>query len=338
MKIIKGILVLILTFIMLFAFEISAFAANTESVKYTREFPSYNGSIILDLSNVLLDTNKQYEFSIVTDGSTPTDWIEITEFTENTVKVNLDAGTTIIKEFLRKNDIGFLYIREKDNESGYIVENLSIDLKLPYMYATGVKDVTDSVYEFSALYGMARAHSYTLQKITDKTFIEQYLDIKNNKKSIYEMQDTIQKYDPPTDGYTKESMDMIAGPTLLLDIALPKDGLYIMWVKNQKEDSKTIYGAIVYDGNKSGTKLSDYINVDEDVDERQDDTDKQNPTNDDGSSDSKKTDNSSKPDKTTATKTLPKTGKDIAIFGTLALIVVLGIAGAAKYFKYRDVK
>ena len=43
-------------------------------------------------------------------------------------------------------------------------------------------------------------------------------------------------------------------------------------------------------------------------------------------------------DGTTTNKILPKAGKSIAVFGIMALIIVLGVAGAAKYFKYKDVK
>lgn len=43
-------------------------------------------------------------------------------------------------------------------------------------------------------------------------------------------------------------------------------------------------------------------------------------------------------DNTTAKTILPKTGKGIAILGVIALVVVLGVAGAAKYYKYKDVK
>lgn len=38
------------------------------------------------------------------------------------------------------------------------------------------------------------------------------------------------------------------------------------------------------------------------------------------------------------TKILPNTGKNITIYGSIALVVILGIIGTIKYYKIRDVK
>ena len=57
-----------------------------------------------------------------------------------------------------------------------------------------------------------------------------------------------------------------------------------------------------------------------------------------GTSSSSSSSSSSKTDSSTASKTLPNTGKDIAVYGTVALVIVLGIAGVVKYNKYKDIK
>ena len=73
-------------------------------------------------------------------------------------------------------------------------------------------------------------------------------------------------------------------------------------------------------------------------------TENQDKSNDDSKSEKSDSEEPSDPndsdngDLTTADKKIPNTGKDIAIFGAIALVIVLGIAGAAKYYKYRDVK
>lgn len=43
-------------------------------------------------------------------------------------------------------------------------------------------------------------------------------------------------------------------------------------------------------------------------------------------------------DNTVAKNEIPKTGKDVDLIGIILLVIIIGIAGAAKYFGYKDVK
>lgn len=223
------------------------------TVEYTRTIPGNDGSIVLNLTGLTLDENKNYSFTLLKgkrDLSTAT-WNNLIDFTSSTAKVTLSSGTEAIANVLKVTDKGYLYIKNNDDNS-YVVEAKEIDLKLPYLQALDYKK-GDSYYNIGRTYEKIGENGYyQLIKVTDKTLIEKYLNIKNNNKSVTELEDSLKTV--PNAGYTSLS---VYSPIYISNY---NDGLYLLWVKITGENCKDIYGCIVHDGLPKATKVADYIN------------------------------------------------------------------------------
>ena len=79
------------------------------TVEYTRTIPGNDGSIILNLTGLTLDENKNYSFTLLKgkgDLSTAT-WNNLIDFTSSTAKVTLSSGTKAIVDVLKVTDKGY---------------------------------------------------------------------------------------------------------------------------------------------------------------------------------------------------------------------------------------
>ncbi len=256
MKTVKYFLILIITSIGLFIMSTKVDAA----VSYTRTIPSNDGSIVINLSGLELQTEKAYEYGLATQGSVPSKWFDVTEKTTSTLKVNLGSGTTGIVEVLRVADVGTLFVREKNNESGTYVAKLDVNLKLPLLQATSytaydkgsynVHDVYDSIGGYDLL-GTKKTY-YKFQIVKDKTFIEQFLKVKNNGDDI----STLENYLPnhPTTGWNVQDTSSTFGEN-----SHKEPGLYFLWLRLTGDGCKDIYGCIIHDGIPEATKVEQYI-------------------------------------------------------------------------------
>lgn len=219
------------------------------AVEYTRTIGANDGSITLHLTGVTLDESKAYSFSLVTKGSTPSTWHRITEYTSTTAQVSLSAATTDIVKVLRVADTGILYVKD-DSDDSYVIDGLTINLKLPYLQAINYEDLSGRYLirtTYSEIGGTSKSY-YQFQKVTDENLIKQFLNIKNNKGDITELENMLPSV--PTTGYYKEDMP---------SYSKYKDGLYLMWVKITGNNCKDIYGCVVHDGLPEATTLSQYI-------------------------------------------------------------------------------
>lgn len=219
------------------------------AVSYTREFPSNDGSIIINLTGVKLDTKKAYSYALVTRGGTPSSWQTLTEYTDTTAKITLSSGTEDIVKVLRVTDTGMLYVKDK-SEDKYVVEALEVNLKLPYLQAIDYSH-RDGKYDINSTYGKIGmfGNTYTqLQKVTDRTLIEQFLKVKNANEDI----SSLEKYLPavPKTGYEKRS--------IVYDTKY-NDGLYLVWTKMQGDGCKDIVGCIIHDGLPKAKTLAEYM-------------------------------------------------------------------------------
>lgn len=224
------------------------------TVSYTREIPSNDGSITLNLTGLTLDENTAYSYALTTKGTKPETWHTITDFTNNTAKINLSASTKDIVNVLKVTDKGYLYIKNNSDDS-YVVNALEVNLKLPYLqagpyssngsYDSGSYDFSKSLYK--DIGGYSNTYCQAI-KITDSIFIQKFLDAKNSKKSL----SSLEAYLPavPNTGYS--SVWYVNKSTL-------KDGLYIIWAKRSGNDCKDIYSAIIHDGLPEATTVSQYI-------------------------------------------------------------------------------
>ena len=102
------------------------------TVSYTREIPSNDGSITLNLKGLTLDENTAYSYALTTKGAKPETWHTVTDFTNNTAKINLSASTKDIVNVLKVTDKGSLYIKNNSDDS-YVVNALEFIIKLHYL-------------------------------------------------------------------------------------------------------------------------------------------------------------------------------------------------------------
>lgn len=241
---------LIILGIMLLLLVIPNFVSAT--VAYTREIPSNDGSITLNLTGLKLDENTAYSYALTTKGAKPETWHSLIDFTNSTASVNLGSSTTDIVNVLKVTDKGYLYIKNNSDDS-YIVNALEVNLKLPYLQAGPYTSYSNSFYSFAKkIYGsigdnISGTHTFIqYNKITDSTFIQKFLDVKNNKKDIISLEANLPTV--PSSGYSQN-----------YDVNLPNDGLYIIWVKRIGDNCKDIYSAVIHDGLPEANTLSQYL-------------------------------------------------------------------------------
>ena len=247
----KCLLIVFFVSIMLFLIP----SISNATVEYTRTFPSNDGSIVLNLTGLTLDENKAYSFALLGKGdkiTTGTEWHRITEYDTNTAKITLSSNTVDIRNVLKVYDMGTLYIKDDAaTDSSYVVDALQVNLKLPYLQALDYTKNTSNYYINTMYQAIGSYHgTYSIvQKVKDETLIRKYLDVKNNNKSITELEDDLPTNIPDT-GYKDSS-------TIWHDDL--DDGLYLIWVKTSGDNCKNIFGCIVHDGLPNGKTVADYI-------------------------------------------------------------------------------
>jgi len=223
-------------------------------VEYTRVISSGDGSITIKLTGITLEVNanKSYSYALTEQGGAPTTWHNVTEYTANTAEVLLNSATNDIVEVLKATDKGLLYIKDNTDNS-YVVDGLTVDLKLPYLQAIPYSG--ESYYNIGSLYGslgtnyLGKNTHYKWTKVTDRNFIEKFLAIKNSSGDITELEGYLPSV--PQNGYD-------TGKTIYYNSKY-SDGLYILWVKLKGDDCKTVVGAIIHDGLPAANKLEDYL-------------------------------------------------------------------------------
>jgi len=253
----KCLLIVFFVSIMLFLIP----SISNAAVEYTRVIDNNIGDITLNLTGLTLDTTDvtlpdgettRYSFSIVSSiGGTPSKWFGLMNYTATTAEVVLNSDTTEIRDVLKVNDLGYLSIRDNSTSTN-VVDKLEVNLKLPYLQAVDYTLSSSGWYTINETYskigGWSGTTYYQFKKVTDKTLIEKYLDIKNNNKSITELGNSLPAV--PDTGYTKNWS--FSGQDY-------DDGLYLLWIKNTGESCKTIYGCIIHDGLPTATKVEQYI-------------------------------------------------------------------------------
>lgn len=223
------------------------------AVEYTRTIPSNDGTIKINFTGLTLDEAKEYEFALVRQGGTPTDWFNIDDgYTTTKASVTLNSGNSKLVEVLERTNTGYMYIREKISKTN-VLENYKVNLKLPYLKAINYDyDGVGKEYSINKTYKNCGAKYYwdasyyKIEKITDSKLIETFL--KNNKQT-----DALESLlpEPPDAGYSKDGIVEMKNRT---------DGLYIIWIRLIAQDNyaKTITGAIIHDGLPNATTSKEY--------------------------------------------------------------------------------
>lgn len=227
------------------------------AVTCERSFPSNEGTIKLKFSGLTLDENKAYEFALVKQSETPTDWFSVNdEYTTTEASITLNGATKKIANVLMQTDTGFVYIREKDNTTDpYVLENYKVNLKLPCLQSLTYNDNGAEYNMFGALYGtIGKEAGYNKayvrwQKITDKELINKFLTIKKENKNITELENSLPSV--PTEGYGEK--------VWYVNYSKKNDGLYLLWIKRTAENCKDVISCIVHDGLPDATTVEEYI-------------------------------------------------------------------------------
>ena len=256
MKVIKILIIALLVYVSMFFISNSVNAVNIE-----RDFINDAGSINVKFSGLTLDpNNKRYEWGFTKlKNDEVKKWYDLTQFDNNKVNIIIDVLIPEMRNIVLKSDIGFVTIREKGGNN--ITEPIEVDLKIPLLRLTnrsvlnnGEKLNVDDKEVKVKLFDASANIEFQYEKVTDEIVINKYKEIKNNNSSIYDIEKIIKK-ELPVDNWKKWEI----GGGWMFDIDPPAggyperkingngEGLYYMWIKAYKKNSKVGYGLILVD-------------------------------------------------------------------------------------------
>ena len=256
MKVIKILIMALLIYALMFCISNSVNAVSIE-----RDFINNAGSINVKFSGLTLDpNNKRYEWGFTQlKNDEVKKWYDLTQFDNNKVNIIIDVLIPEMRNIVLKSDIGFVTIREKGGNN--ITEPIEVDLKIPLLRLTnrsvlnnGEKLNVDDKEVKVKLFDASANIEFQYEKVTDEIVINKYKEIKNNNSSIYDIEKIIKK-ELPVDNWKKWEIgggwmfdiDPPAGGYPERKINVNGEGLYYMWIKAYKKNSKVGYGLILVD-------------------------------------------------------------------------------------------
>lgn len=256
MKIINILIMALLIFVLMFCISNSVNAVSIE-----RDFINDAGSINVKFSGLTLDpNNKRYEWGFTQlKNDEVKKWYDLTQFDNNKANIIIDVLIPEMRNIVLKSDIGFVTIREKGGNN--ITEPIEVDLKIPLLRFTnrsvlnnGEKLNVDDKEVKVKLFDASANIEFQYEKVTDEIVINKYKEIKNNNSSIYDIEKIIKK-ELPVDNWKKWEIgggwmfdiDPPAGGYPERKINVNGEGLYYLWIKAYKKNSKVGYGLILVD-------------------------------------------------------------------------------------------
>ena len=256
MKVIKILIMALLIFVLMFCISNSVNAVSIE-----RDFINDAGSINVKFSGLTLDpNNKRYEWGFTQlKNDEVKKWYDLTQFDNNKANIIIDVLIPEMRNIVLKSDIGFVTIREKGGNN--ITEPIEVDLKIPLLRFTnrsvlnnGEKLNVDDKEVKVKLFDASANIEFQYEKVTDEIVINKYKEIKNNNSSIYDIEKIIKK-ELPVDNWKKWEIgggwmfdiDPPAGGYPERKINVNGEGLYYLWIKAYKKNSKVGYGLILVD-------------------------------------------------------------------------------------------
>lgn len=256
MKIIKILIMALLIYVLMFCISNSVNAVSIE-----RDFINDSGSINVKFSGLTLDpNNKRYEWGFTQlKNDEVKKWYDLTDFDNNKANIIIDVLIPEMRNIVLKSDIGFVTIREKGGNN--ITEPIEVDLKIPLLRFTnrsvlnnGEKLNVDDKEVKVKLFDASANIEFQYEKVTDEIVINKYKEIKNNNSSIYDIEKIIKK-ELPVDNWKKWEIgggwmfdiDPPAGGYPERKINVNGEGLYYLWIKAYKKNSKVGYGLILVD-------------------------------------------------------------------------------------------
>lgn len=259
MKVIKILIMALLIYVLMFCISNSVNAVNAVSIE--RDFINDAGSINFKLKGLTLDpNNKKYEWGFTQlKNDEVKKWYDLTQFDNNKANIIIDVLIPEMRNIVLKSDIGFVTIREKGGNN--ITEPIEVDLKIPLLRFTnrsvlnnGEKLNVDDKEVKVKLFDASANIEFQYEKVTDEIVINKYKEIKNNNSSIYDIEKIIKK-ELPVDNWKKWEIgggwmfdiDPPAGGYPERKINVNSEGLYYLWIKAYKKNSKVGYGLILVD-------------------------------------------------------------------------------------------
>lgn len=256
MKVIKILIMALLIYALMFCISNSVNAVSIE-----RDFINNAGSINVKFSGLTLDpNNKRYEWGFTQlKNDEVKKWYDLTQFDNNKANIIIDVLIPEMRNIVLKSDIGFVTIREKGGNN--IAEPIEVDLKIPLLRFTnrsvlnnGEKLNVDDKEVKVKLFDASANIEFQYEKVTDAIVINKYKEIKNNNSSIYDIEKIIKK-ELPVDNWKKWEIgggwmfdiDPPAGGYPERKINVNGEGLYYLWIKAYKKNSKVGYGLILVD-------------------------------------------------------------------------------------------
>lgn len=270
----KKALIVLIAVVMVFAFGIQCYATEgtngekgtqtTESkVSIEKKVEGTSGSISFVITGVDFEAGKNYEYTLSKTEGVPENakFIDVSmDYSKKQVMITVTDDSYYTNDgeresLVRKVNTAYLFVREKETQK-YILEKTKLDLTLPFKsvlsvhlcenssgeYAGGIKIGTNSKYQ---LYNFElKDISYVFEKVTDNTVIDKYQKSKNSDEIL----DPLKNSDIPDSKWDKLTFPNYFADANIYGESMPKDnGLYILWLKLQKDGNKVVYGAWIYD-------------------------------------------------------------------------------------------
>lgn len=228
-----------------------------------------NGSIELDISNIELSLEGNYEWSISTGTSVEniTKWYVLGDAnaSKKTAKLNLTVQDKNILAVLRKTNTAYLFIKDSSDNT-MIIDGLQLDLTLPPLYAFDYTIWLDSYYIIGgnlssvnqwdgATYNIQNAY-YKFEKITDETLVGKYKQALLDGTSLSNVFSIDASRVENIDNWVACTRDINYPFTKIDKSKLPTDqGAYYLWLKAKDTDSKTVYGCLIVNIDADGPKV-----------------------------------------------------------------------------------
>lgn len=244
--------IVVIFFISLILFIIPNIS-NATDIEVSRTIYSNNGSMKFTFSGLELDTTHEYQFGLTkSTGADIDNWYDITDYTATSAIVDIQTTIKELRDTWNSTDVGYITIKDKTSDT-IILSKQSVDLKLPLFHVAnkmvlknGTRLSSSNKIDIPCITTSECSAYYQYEKITDKSFISKYKEIKENNGDYSPLGNMIKSPIPSTNWNKWEVWyNGITYPAST--ISVPDSGLYYMWIYFSGENIKNIYGCILVD-------------------------------------------------------------------------------------------
>lgn len=244
--------IVVIFFISLILFIIPNIS-NATDIEVSRTIYSNNGSMKFTFSGLELDTTHEYQFGLTKSTGADIDkWYDITDYTATSAIVDIQTTIKELRDTWNSTDVGYITIKDKTSDT-IILSKQSVDLKLPLFHVAnkivlknGARLSSSNEINIPCITTSECSAYYQYEKITDKSFISKYKEIKENNGDYSPLENMIKSQIPSTN-WNKWEMWYNGITYPASTISVPDSGLYYMWIYFSGENIKNIYGCILVD-------------------------------------------------------------------------------------------